>query len=437
MTATRPSWRSRRSRRATGSTCRRPTTQRASWYESMGIMVVCYADGSGQGEEPLQGAHRDARAADARAPGREQPPRRQGATGPQGRPRGLRAASSASGVLIKDFLYGRRRPQLAGKRGRPPRGEGGRGDHLHELRRDDRDRRQRTPRTTRSPHARRPAPGQPASPTRWPTRKVQFDSGELGSARPASLRRRTATRGRRREPQGRHLHLLLPDPSVHARRLPRSQELGSSARLRSLQERRSAAPGRTSGFLRFSARVGRRHGQPGRSPGLRRSRRVRSQGGRPESLPKGGTMRRALIGAVVALAAALMLAPVASAVDEVNTKKLRKGVTAARHPRSHAGAPAHRERERRQRAPRRSPGYDASLAYVERAHEAGGLRGRRATSFRLRGAGSRTPRRRCSVVGARPRTPRAPPRTLATTSWRSSPGAGNVTAPLVATERHA
>ena len=38
-------------------------------------------------------------------------------------------------------------------------------------------------------------------------------------------------------------------------------------------------------------------------------------------------MRRALIGAVVALATALVLAPVAGAIDKVNTAKLRKGVT--------------------------------------------------------------------------------------------------------------
>ena len=37
-----------------------------------------------------------------------------------------------------------------------------------------------SPRTTRSPRARRPVPRPPGSPTRSPTRKVQFDSGELG-----------------------------------------------------------------------------------------------------------------------------------------------------------------------------------------------------------------------------------------------------------------
>ena len=42
---------------------------------------------------------------------------------------------------------------------------------------------------------------------------------------------------------------------------------------------------------------------------------------------KGGRVRRGLCAAVAAIAAALLLAPAASAVDKINTKKLRKGVT--------------------------------------------------------------------------------------------------------------
>ena len=71
------------------------------------------------------------------------------------------------------------------------------------------------------------------------------------------------------------------------------------------------------------------------------------------------------MGAVAAMAAALVLTPSALAVDEVNTKKLRKGVTTA-------GVLEHMRTLQRlanandgNRAATTS-GYDASLDYVER-----------------------------------------------------------------------
>jgi hypothetical protein len=76
-------------------------------------------------------------------------------------------------------------------------------------------------------------------------------------------------------------------------------------------------------------------------------------------------VRKALFGAVAAVIAALVLSPAASAVDEINTKKLRKGVTTA-------GILEHMRTLQRlanandgNRAATTS-GYEASLDYVER-----------------------------------------------------------------------
>jgi hypothetical protein len=84
-------------------------------------------------------------------------------------------------------------------------------------------------------------------------------------------------------------------------------------------------------------------------------------------------VRRSLIGVVVTLAAALLLAPVAFAVDDVNTTKLRKGVTAA-------GILDHMRALQRianandgTRAATTS-GYDASLDYVERRMKKAGYK---------------------------------------------------------------
>jgi Zn-dependent M28 family amino/carboxypeptidase len=84
-------------------------------------------------------------------------------------------------------------------------------------------------------------------------------------------------------------------------------------------------------------------------------------------------VRRSLIGAVAALAAALLVAPAASAIDDVNTKKLRKGVTAA-------GVLDHMRALQRianandgNRAATTS-GYDASLDYVQRRLEKAGYK---------------------------------------------------------------
>ena len=76
-------------------------------------------------------------------------------------------------------------------------------------------------------------------------------------------------------------------------------------------------------------------------------------------------MRRVLTAVVASLGAALFLAPTAAAVDDVNTQPLRKGVTAGGildHMRAFQRL-ANANGGNRAAA---FPGYDASLAYVER-----------------------------------------------------------------------
>jgi hypothetical protein len=76
-------------------------------------------------------------------------------------------------------------------------------------------------------------------------------------------------------------------------------------------------------------------------------------------------MRRSLIGAIAGMAAALLLAPGASAVDDVDTSKLRKGVTAGgilEHMRTLQRLANANDGNRAAT----TPGYEASLDFVER-----------------------------------------------------------------------
>jgi hypothetical protein len=140
-------------------------------------------------------------------------------------------------------------------------------------------------------------------------------------------------------------------------------------------------------------------------------------------------MRRSLIGAVAATAAALLLAPTALAVDDVNTKKLRKGVTTAgilEHMRTlqrlaniHDGNRA-----------ATTAGYDASLEYVEK---------------RLKKAGYKVTRHEFPFAAweqvgpatlmreGQPAYTEGPPEGGGDYAIAQFSGSGNVTAPLVTT----
>ena len=84
-------------------------------------------------------------------------------------------------------------------------------------------------------------------------------------------------------------------------------------------------------------------------------------------------MRRLLVAAVAALAAALVLAPVAPAVDDVNTKRLRRNLTTGGvldHMRALQRIANANEGTRAAT----TPGYDASLDYAERRLRRAGYR---------------------------------------------------------------
>ena len=206
MTVTNPTWRVAVHQ---GDTLRisTPMTRRAaSWYESMGIMVVWMADGARR-RRPVHDEGRRARHPHPRPPARERQPRRADAT--------LRPTSTE--------LRRRRRPTDRHPHQRL-RVRAGRHEHRrHASRRvkagqsltfinDDSPLGQRAS-GTRSPRARRRATSRPASPTHSPTPTSR--STRASSAPPARPPPVTST-GRRRRPAARHLHLLLPDPPVHA-----------------------------------------------------------------------------------------------------------------------------------------------------------------------------------------------------------------------------
>ena len=190
-------------------------TTRASWYESMGIMVVYYADDttggptrsrprSTAGRSPTATCPRTTTTAASTGPARPDASSPTGRGADRGHDRRLRLQPG--------------RPERAGRRRAADR-QAGPPSTL----------RQRQRRRPRLPHDHRVQgavqPARPASPTRWPTGRSQFDSGELGSADGASPRRTARTYvDDAGEPAGRHLHVLLPHPPVHAR-----QRSGSSA----------------------------------------------------------------------------------------------------------------------------------------------------------------------------------------------------------------
>jgi Zn-dependent M28 family amino/carboxypeptidase len=82
-------------------------------------------------------------------------------------------------------------------------------------------------------------------------------------------------------------------------------------------------------------------------------------------------VRRLLIGVVAMTVAALPVAPTALAVDDVNTKKLRKGVSAAGIL-QHMRALQRRANANEGTRAAATPGYEASLAYVERRMQRAG-----------------------------------------------------------------
>ena len=195
-------------RHARASTTTYDTT-RASWYESMGIVrrvdVPTVPAAPTRSPTPvdqpgvLTHGHLPENDNHGGRPRRRSPTRAKLPPGPLDHRRST----------IADFVYGARRPRRAG--GTVADGHRGAVDHVRQPRR-------RRPRAsgTRSPRARRRAPSTGIA---YPLADadVQFDSGQLGDA---GARRRRAHDWTTPADLRRHLHLLLPHPPVHARRVP-------------------------------------------------------------------------------------------------------------------------------------------------------------------------------------------------------------------------
>ena len=119
MTATPPNWRVAVNKGDVLSTTTTYDTRRASWYESMGIMVVFYADGIRPeavdpfaGAVPTEGQITHGHLAENNNHG----------GGPLGLPNPLKLLSGevGGGVGIRGFVYRRGDLSLTGKAGRPP-----------------------------------------------------------------------------------------------------------------------------------------------------------------------------------------------------------------------------------------------------------------------------------------------------------------------------
>ena len=196
-------------------------TTKASWYESMGIMVVVLRRRQGHGaKDPFK---------PRRSTGRGSLPT---ATWPRtmtmagARPslpdaRKLPGGAFSSDLKIGGYIYGLGDSMRPGERGRPPRVRAGDSRSRSRTTTPCRRCRRRHPHTTRSPRARRPATAPRASPTRSPTARRSSTPASSATARagftPAANRNTWQTP---KSLKRRHLHLLLPHPPVHARRLP-------------------------------------------------------------------------------------------------------------------------------------------------------------------------------------------------------------------------
>ena len=136
-------------------------------------------------------------------------------------------------------------------------------------------------------------------------------------------------------------------------------------------------------------------------------------------------MKRAVFAAVAGLAAALVVVPSAAAIDEVNTQRLRNGVTAAGILEHMRGFQRVANANGGNRAAT-TPGYEASLAYVERRLARAGYETER-HPFDFATWEQNSPAT-CAREGQTPYTEGATADYLVA----QFSGSGNVTAPLIA-----
>ena len=203
-------------------------TKRASWYESMGIMVVWEAWDDRDRPGPVHRVQRPHRPAGATSPTATWP-RTTTTAAPHSLASNPRSSASCTSRDRPDRRLHVHAGRLHRRPARPLRPDRPRGPVA-----DVRQRR-RQPAVTRAPRpgpergvhavdlpqrhrpARTRAVWTPGSPTRWPTAPAASTRLSSASGTPASGKLELEHAD---EPQARDLHVLLPDPPVHARRVP-------------------------------------------------------------------------------------------------------------------------------------------------------------------------------------------------------------------------
>ena len=236
MTHTKPNWRVALKAGDRLNVSATYDTRKASWYESMGIMVVFYADGkAAEAKDPFaskvdwRGLLTHGHLPENREHGGKPRPRLPDA-------RTLPNGVFSSNLEIKGFSYELGNLLLAGKKGRPPlvrAGESLTFTNLDAI-------------TTMSAQESAyhtitscKAPCTGTSGIAYPLADGKV-AVRLGRARLRPARLHAGGQPQHladaQEPQGRHLHVLLPHPPVHARRVPGGRRR-ASRRADALQRR--------------------------------------------------------------------------------------------------------------------------------------------------------------------------------------------------------
>ena len=199
-------------------------TRRRRGTSRWAIMPSMWSTTGADGRRPV---HRDRRRrgrAHPRPPAREQQPRREAAPLPDPRELLARPGRERGAVAICSFVYAPGRPHATGQRGARRRPPG------PALTFDNRD--ADAPNVCHSITAcKAPCNRRPASPTRSPTATSTSTPASSASARPARRRRQPRHLEHADDLRRRHLHLLLPRPPLHARRVQgQGASIGAVAR---------------------------------------------------------------------------------------------------------------------------------------------------------------------------------------------------------------
>ena len=185
MAATPPDWRVAVKKGDIDRGARRPTTsEQASWYESMGIMPSAMPTARAAGADPFTTNVGAMTGVLTHGQLPENDNHGGGETSAYPTRGSCPTARAAASVDIKDFIYSSGDLTSRGAAGRPPVVQRGPGADVPQPDAP------RSASSTRSPRAAPVQQRHAASPTRWPTARSTFDSGELGYGPAGSARRR-------------------------------------------------------------------------------------------------------------------------------------------------------------------------------------------------------------------------------------------------------